>query len=168
MNKSAKPIPDGYHTATPYLFIKGAARALDFYKQAFGATEFMRMDGPGGKIMHAEIKIGDSPIMLADECPEMGARAPEPSGGTGGLLLLYVSDVDAVTACATAAGAKIVRPVENQFYGDRSATILDPFGHSWTIATHIEDVPPEEMHRRMEAMKQRAQASAPAAATAAS
>ena len=149
---SVKPIPDGYHTVTPYLIVKGAARALDFYKKAFGATELFRMPGPGGKIMHAEIKIGDSPIMLADEFPEMDARGPQSLGGTPVGLCLYVEDVDARFAKAVAAGGKVLRPVVDQFYGDRSGTVADPFGHKWTIATHKEDVSPEEMKRRMAAM----------------
>jgi len=151
---TTKAIPDGYHTATPYLIVKGAAQALDFYKRAFGATEKMRMDGPGGKVMHAEIKIGDSPIMLADEFPQMNALSPQALGGSPVFLLLYVQDVDGMVAQATAAGAKIVKPVQDQFYGDRSGTLSDPFGHLWTIATHKEDVSPEEMQKRMAGMKQ--------------
>jgi PhnB protein len=149
----AKPIPDGYHTVTPYLIVKGAAQALDFYKLAFGAQELVRMPGPGGAIMHAEIKIGDSPIMLADEFPQMNALSPQTIGGTPVLIALYVEDVDKLTDQAIAAGAKVEQPLKNQFYGDRSATLLDPFGHRWTIATHIEDVSGEEMQRRMDAMK---------------
>ena len=143
-----KPIPDGYHTATPYLIVNGAAQALEFYKKAFGATEMMRFPGPGGKIMHAEIKIGDSPIMLADEAPEMGARSPKTVGGTPVSLLLYVEDVDAWASKAVAAGAKVQRPVQDQFYGDRTGTFEDPFGHVWSIATHKEDVSLEEMQKR--------------------
>jgi PhnB protein len=144
----AKPIPDGYHTVTPYLIVNGAAQALEFYKKAFGATEMMRFPGPGGKIMHAEIKIGDSPIMLADEAPEMGARSPKTIGGTPVSLLLYVEDVDAWASKAVAAGAKVQRPVQDQFYGDRTGTFEDPFGHVWSIATHKEDVSLEEMQKR--------------------
>jgi PhnB protein len=144
----AKPIPDGYHTVTPYLIVNGAAQALEFYKKAFGATEMMRFPGPGGKIMHAEIKIGDSPIMLADEAPEMGARSPKTIGGTPLSLLLYVEDVDAWASKAVAAGAKVQRPVQDQFYGDRTGTFEDPFGHVWSIATHKEDVSLEEMQKR--------------------
>jgi PhnB protein len=152
---SVKPIPDGYHTVTPYLIVKDAARALDFYKEAFGATASMCMAGPGGKVMHAEIKIGDSAIMMADEFPEMGARSPQTYGGTPVSLALYVEDVDTVAGQAIAAGAKVLRPVADQFYGDRTGTLEDPFGHVWTIATHKEDVTPEEMQRRSEAfMKQ--------------
>jgi PhnB protein len=148
MKDKPNPIPQGYHTATPYLIVRDAARALDFYKQAFGAIETMRFPGPGGKVMHAEIKIGDSPIMLADECPEMGARSPQSLGGSPVSLMLYVEDVDGLTKQALDAGATVLRPVQDQFYGDRSGMITDPFGHSWSIATHIEDVPPEELARR--------------------
>jgi PhnB protein len=145
----AKPKPEGYHTATPYLIIDGAARALDFYKTAFSATEMMRMADPKtGKVGHAEIKIGDSPIMLADEYPEMGYRGPKALGGTAVSIMLYVDDVDAMAKQAQAAGAKVLRPVQDQFYGDRSGTFEDPFGHVWTIATHKEDIPPEEMKKR--------------------
>ena len=146
-----KPIPEGYHTVTPYLIIRGAARALDFYKQGFGATELMRLAGPDGKIGHAEIKIGDSPIMLADEFPEMGFSGPQTIGGSPVCILLYVEDVDARFRQALAAGAKELRPVKDQFYGDRAGTLADPFGHLWTIATHKEDVSPEEINRRYEA-----------------
>jgi PhnB protein len=147
-----KYIPDGYHTATPYLIVTGAARALEFYKKAFGAAEVVRMDGPDGKVMHAEIKIGDSHIMLADEFPEMDARSPQTIGGTPVSLMLYLEDADAVTARAVSAGAKLLRPVEDQFYGDRCGTIADPFGHKWTIATHKEDLSPEEMQKRVAAL----------------
>lgn len=150
---AVKPIPDGYHTVTPYLIIKGAAAALDFYQRALGAREVVRMPGPDGKVMHAEIQIGDSMIMLADEFPEMGALSPQTIGGTAVGLCLYIPDVDAVFQQAVAAGAKIERPLQNQFYGDRSGTIIDPFGHKWTLSTHIEDVSPEEMQRRMAAMQ---------------
>ena len=143
-----KPIPDGYHTATPYLIIKDAAKAIEFYKKAFGAKEMMRMSQPDGRIGHAEIKIGDSPIMLADEFPEMGARSPQSLGGSPVSILLYVEDVNACAEQAVAAGAKVVRPVKDQFYGDRSGSFEDPFGHQWHIATHVEDVAPEEMHKR--------------------
>jgi PhnB protein len=156
---SVKPIPDGYHTATPYLYIKGAADAIEFYKKAFGAVELFRMDGPGGTIGHAEIKIGDSPIMLADEFPDMGAVSPTTLGGAGVSILLYVEDVDAMAAQAVAAGAKVLQPVENKFYGDRMGSLQDPFGHQWHLGTHIEDVSPEEMGRRHEEfMKQMAAA----------
>jgi PhnB protein len=149
---AVKPIPDGYHSATPYLVIKGAAAALDFYKKAFGATELMRFPGPGGVLMHAEMKIGDSPIMLADEMPGMPHHSPLHYGGTPVSIALYVEDADAVFTRAVAAGAKVRQPMQDQFYGDRSGTIEDPYGHVWTIATHKEDVSVEEMTKRMAAM----------------
>jgi PhnB protein len=148
---AVRPIPEGYHSVTPYLIVKDAARALEYYKQAFGASELMRHVGPGGKIGHAEIKVGDSVIMLADEFPEVGARSPEAFGGSPVSLLLYVEDVDAVFARALARGAREKRPLKDQFYGDRSGTLVDPFGHAWTVATHTEDVPPDEMQRRADA-----------------
>lgn len=143
-----KPIPDGYHSVTPYLYIDGAARAIDFYKQAFGAVEVMRLESSGGKIGHAEIKIGDSHVMLADEFPDMGARGPHTIGGTAVGLMVYLPDVDVVVDRAVKAGATLERPVENKFYGDRTGGIIDPFGHRWYISTHVEDVPPEEMEKR--------------------
>jgi PhnB protein len=150
-----KPVPDGYSTVTPYLIISDAAAAIEFYKKAFGATERMRLAAPDGKVGHAEIQIGDSPIMLADEFPEMGARSPQTIGGTPVGLALYVENVDAQFERAVAAGAKVLRPLQDQFYGDRSGTLKDPFGHQWTLASHIEDVTPEEITRRFEAaMKQ--------------
>ena len=153
-----KPIPNGYHTATPYLIVKDAASAIDFYKKAFGATELFRMAGPGGRVMHAEIKIGNSPIMMADECPEMRARSPQSVGGSPVGIYLYVEDVDALFNQAVAAGAKVTRPVQDQFYGDRAGGLEDPFGHVWHVATHKEDVAPEEIYRRFEAaMKQPSQ-----------
>jgi PhnB protein len=145
---AVKPIPEGYHSVTPYLIISGAAKALEFYKKALGATEVMRLDH-GGKIGHAEIKLGDSHVMLADEFPEMGVRSPLSIGGTPVGICLYVPNVDAVFKQAVDAGAKVDRPVQDQFYGDRSGTVIDPFGHKWTIATHIEDVSPEEIGKRM-------------------
>jgi PhnB protein len=149
MAKAAKPIPDGYHTVTPYLIIKGAAKALDFYKKAFSATELMRLADPkSDNIGHAEIKIGDSTIMLADEYPDMGYRSPKSLGGTPVSLMLYVKDVDGLARQAVAAGAKELRPVKDQFYGDRSGTFEDPFGHVWTIATHTEDLTPDEIEKR--------------------
>ncbi len=152
MARSTKPIPDGYHTATPYLRIKGAARAIDFYKAAFGAEEMMRMMMPDGQtLMHAEIKIGDSPIMLGDEMPEWGALSPQTIGGTGGGVMLYVKDVDATVARAAAAGATVTMPPADMFWGDRYAKLMDPFGHEWAVATHIEDVPPDEMEQRAQA-----------------
>lgn len=151
---SVQSIPDGYHSLTPYLIVDGATRALDFYAKAFGATELMRMPGPDGKIGHAELQVGNSRFMLADECPEMGASAPGRLGGTPVHLLLYVPDCDHVFARALAAGGREQRPMRDQFYGDRSGTLIDPFGHSWTVATHVEDVPPDEMERRAAAAMQ--------------
>lgn len=152
---ATQSIPQGYHTATPYLIVKAAAQALEFYKQAFNATELMRLTDPAGKIGHAEFKIGNSPIMIADEVPEMGFRSPQTLGGSPVSLLLYVEDVDAQFNQAIASGGKSLRPVEDQFWGDRSGSLEDPYGHVWTIATHIEDVPPEEIERRFETdMKQ--------------
>jgi len=148
---NVKPIPEGYHSITPYLFIKGAAAAIEFYKSVFGATERMRMPGPDGRIMHAELKIGDSVVMLSDENPQMGALSPQTIGGTGSGVNVYVADVDAATQKAVDLGAQLVRPVKDQFYGDRSGSIIDPFGHLWSVATHVEDVAPEEMQRRMKA-----------------
>ena len=145
------PIPEGYHSVTPYLVMKNAAAAIEFYKKAFGAVELFRMAGPGGKIGHAEIKIGDSPVMLADEYPDMGFKGPESLGGTPVSLMIYVDDVDKIYPQAIAAGGKEVRPLQNQFYGDRSGTLTDPFGHVWTISTHVEDVPEEELAKRAEA-----------------
>ena len=155
---AVKPIPEGYHTVTPYLVVENASAALDFYKKAFGAHEVVRMDAPGGKIAHAEIKIGDSMIMLADEMPGTGARSPKALGGTGTGVMLYVPDADAVFKQATAAGAKVEMPIADQFWGDRYGKLTDPFGHSWSIATHKEDVAPEEMKRRAkDAMSKMAQ-----------
>ena len=152
MTSTTKPIPDGYHSVTPYLCVNDAARAIEFYKQAFGATEVLRFEAPGGKIGHAEIKIGDSQIMLADEFPEMGFRSPQTIGGSPVALYLYVEDVDALADQAVAAGAKLVKPVKDQFYGDRNGQLEDPFGHAWYISTHTEDVSPEELHKRVAAM----------------
>jgi PhnB protein len=149
MTGKVKPIPDGYHTATPYLIVKGAAKAIDFYKKAFGATELMRMGED--KIHHAEIRIGTSPIMLADEFPEMGAVSPESLGGSPITIMLYVENVDAVFNQAVAAGAIVERPIADQFYGDRTGGVKDPFGHKWYIATHIEDVSMEELNKRAKA-----------------
>ena len=151
-----KPIPDGYHSVTPYLIVKGAAAALDFYNAAFGATELMRIEGPGGTIAHAEIKIGDSPLMLGEECPAWGASSPHSIGGTPVGIMIYCENADDLFAKAVGAGATVKKPLENQFYGDRSGTITDPWGHQWTVSTHIEDVSCEEMHRRMEAMSKQA------------
>ena len=152
---AVKPIPDGYHAVTPYLIVAGAARAIDFYRSVFGATEQMRIEGPGGSIGHAELRIGDSVVMLADEVPALGHKGPKAYGGTAVSLMLYVTDVDATVKRALAAGSKELRAVQDQFYGDRSGTLEDPFGHCWTVSTHTEDVLPDEMSRRAEqAMKQ--------------
>lgn len=153
MESAVKAQPDRYHTVTSYLIIAHAAEAVEFYKTVFGAVEEMRMGGPDGKIGHAELRIGDSIVMLADEFPDMNARSPKSIGGTPVSQLLYVDNADAVIGRALEAGAKLLRPAQDQFYGDRSGTIEDPFGHQWTIATHIEDVSQEEMQRRMAAMK---------------
>ena len=151
---SVKPIPDGYHTATPYLIVQNATAAIEFYKRALGATELMRLVDPEGKVGHAEIKIGNSPIMLADEAPTMGFRSPRSLGGSAVSLVIYTEDVDAQFRQATDAGAKVLMPVKDQFYGDRTGTLEDPFGHVWTLATHIEDVSPEEITRRAKAAMQ--------------
>jgi len=152
MAKSVKPIPDGYHTATPYLRVRGAAKAIEFYKKAFGAEEMVRMPSPDGKtIMHAELKIGDSPIMLGDEMKEMNALSPQSVGGSGGGVHLYVRDVDATVARAVAAGAKVTMPVADMFWGDRYGKLTDPFGHEWSVATHTEDLSPKEMDQRAKA-----------------
>lgn len=148
---TVKPIPDGYHTVTPYLILTGASSAIDFYVAAFGAKERMRMAGPDGKIGHAEILLGDSRVMLADEAPERGIQSPQSLGGAGVHLLLYVEDVDARFQRAVAAGGKVVRPLQDQFYGDRTGTLEDPFGHQWTLATHVEDLSDEEVRARLDA-----------------
>ena len=148
---TVSPIPEGYHSVTPYLVMKNAAAAIEFYKKAFGAVELLRMAAPGGKVGHAEIKIGDSPVMLADEYPDMGFKGPESLGGTPVSLMVYVDDVDRIYPQAIAAGGKEVRPLQNQFYGDRSGTLTDPFGHVWTVSTHVEDVTEEELAKRAEA-----------------
>ena len=157
MANKVKPIPEGYHTVTPYLIINGAAAALDFYQKAFSARELVRMPMPNGKIGHAEIRIGDSQIMLADE-PEgpvgdnpWNFKGPKSAGNTTVGICLYVEDVDALAKQAVAAGARELRPVVNQFYGDRSGTYEDPFGHVWTISTHVEDLTPEEIGKRAQA-----------------
>ena len=150
---SVKPVPDGYHTITPYLFVKGAAGAMEFYKKAFGAEELLRFPGQDGKVGHAELKIGNSVVMLADEYPEMGFKSPTTLGGPGFSMLVYVENVDVAFKQAIAAGATEIRPVKDEFYGDRVGTLKDPFGHIWSIATHKEDVTPEEMHRRAAAQK---------------
>jgi PhnB protein len=147
---NVKPIPEGYHSVTPYLIINGAAKAIDFYKKAFGATELFRMEH-GGKIGHAEIKIGDSPIMLSDELLEMGYKSPTTLGGTPVSIMLYVDDVDTIFKKAIAAGGEEQKPLQDQFYGDRSGCLKDPFGHVWNVATHTEDVSPEEIEKRLAA-----------------
>ena len=148
------PVPPGYHSVTPYLIVSDGKQAIEFYKRAFGATEVLRLQSPDGKIGHAEVKIGDCHVMLADEFPEMGAKSPQTIGGTPVGFCIYLANVDAAFDKAIAAGGKVERPVQDQFYGDRSGTLIDPLGHKWTLATHIEDVPPEEMKKRMaEAMK---------------
>lgn len=141
-------IPKGYNSITPYLIIKNAAKAIEFYKKAFGATEVFRMDDANGRVGHAELMIGDSHLMLADEHPEMGYRSATTIGATPVSLHLYIEDCDAVVERAVAAGAKLERPVEDRFYGDRNGTVHDPFGHVWTVATHVEDVSAEEMEER--------------------
>jgi PhnB protein len=145
-----QPVPQGYPRLSPYLCVDGAARAIEFYTDVLGAIERMRMDGPDGRIGHAELELGDSVIMLADESPDMGFLSPTRIGGTAVTLHAYVEDVDAVFERALAAGAKALRPVENQFYGDRSGQFEDPFGHRWNVASHVEDVDAEEMARRAE------------------
>ena len=146
-----KPIPDGYPRVTPYLCVDDAAKAIEFYKEALGAEERMRMDGPDGRIGHAELAIGDSVIMLADEYPDVGALSAKTVGGTPVSIHVYVEDVDDTFARAVKAGAKELRPVEDQFYGERTGWLEDPFGHRWSVASHVEDVSPEEMQERMAA-----------------
>ena len=145
----AKPIPDEYPRVMPYLIVDGAAAAIDFYKSVFGATERMRLPGSDGRIGHAELEIGDAVIMLADENPRMGIRGPKAIGGTPVTIHVYVEDSDATFERAVGAGATAVRPMENRFYGDRSGQFEDPFGHSWDVSTHVEDVPPDEMEKRV-------------------
>jgi PhnB protein len=149
---AVKSKPDGYHTITPYLIVRGGAAAIDYYKAAFGAEELVRMPGPGGTIGHAEIRIGDSVVMLADESPAAGHRSPQSLNGSPVGLAVYVEDVDTRFNQAIAAGGKVIKPLADQFYGDRSGTLVDPFGHQWTLATHVEDVSPEEMRKRMDAL----------------
>ncbi|HLP01068.1 MAG TPA: VOC family protein [Opitutaceae bacterium] len=158
MNTQPNFKPAQYHTATPYLTVRGAARALAFYQQAFGAKELFRIDDSEGRVGHAEIQIGDSIIMLSDEYPDMGSVGPETLGGTAVSLLIYVEDCDAVYDRAVKAGAHPTRPLQNMFYGDRSGTVKDPFGHQWLIATHVEDVAPEELMRRARAAMGQTQA----------
>jgi PhnB protein len=148
---SVKPIPEGYHSVTPYLIVRGGADAIEFYKKAFGAVELFRMPSPDGKIGHAEIKVGDSPIMLADEYPDMGYTGPQSLGGSPVSLMIYVDDVDTVFNQAVEAGATVKEALQDKFYGDRIGTVIDPFGHRWHLATHKEDVSMEEMERRAKA-----------------
>ena len=148
---AVKPIPDGYHTVTPYLVVEDAAAAIDYYKKAFGATERGRMEGPDGKIGHAEVQIGDAVVMLSDPVPQGSTRPPIELGGTTSSVVLYVEDVDAVVERAVDAGGIVVMEVADQFWGDRFGTITDPFGHVWSVATHVEDVPREEMEQRAKA-----------------
>lgn len=145
---SVKPIPDGYHSLQPYLAVDDAAKAIEWYTRALGAKELFRMDGPGGTIGHAELQIGDSVFMLSDPFPQASTKPPKELGGTTSSVMLYVEDVDATVKQAVDAGATVTMEVGDQFWGDRFGSIADPFGHSWSIATHIEDVPPDEMERR--------------------
>jgi PhnB protein len=145
-----KEIPKGFHTVTPYLIVTDGARAIDFYKRAFGAEELLRLDGPDGKVAHAELKIGDSIIMLSEEMPGH-TRSPQSLGGTAVDIMLYVKDADQVFNRAVAAGAKVAMPLSDMFWGDRYGQVTDPFGHSWSLATHKEDVPPEELRKRTKA-----------------
>jgi PhnB protein len=151
MPEQVRPVPEGYHTTTPYLTVNDAAGAIDFYKRAFGATEIARMDGPPGKIAHAEIKIGDSMIMLSDEMPGSDVRSPKSLGGTSMSIFLYVEKVDSVFKQAVSAGAKSTMEPADMFWGDRFGKLIDPYGHSWALATHIEDVTPAEMEKRTQA-----------------
>lgn len=158
----AKPIPDGYHSLTPHLVVRDAARAIDFYKRAFGATEIARMAGPGGKVMHAEIQIGDSRLMLADEFPQMKCMSPLSIGGTGTTIHLYVEDADSAFKRAVDAGATTQMPLADMFWGDRYGQVVDPFGHQWSIATHKRDMTEAEMRKAgEEAMKQMSAGGAP-------
>lgn len=147
---TVKPIPDGFHTVTPHLVIRGAAKAIEFYKKALGAEEISRMPGPDGRLMHAQLRIGTSPLMIVDEYPEWGARGPETIGGTSVCLHLYVQDCDAAMKRAEAAGAKVTMPAQDTFWGDRYGKLLDPFGHEWSIATHKRDMTPAEIVKAME------------------
>ncbi|MBK5962681.1 glyoxalase [Thiocystis minor] len=149
---TVRPIPDGYHSITPYLSIQGAAAAIDFYQRALGATESFRLAAPDGTIVHAEIRIGDSVVMLADSCASSPFRSPAALSGSSVGLHFYIEDVDTLFARALAAGATAVEPLKDQFYGDRTGTLMDPFGHLWFLATHVEDVAPEEIDRRAAAL----------------
>lgn len=153
MEKQVNPIPQGYHSLTPYLIVKDAKRAIEFYKKAFGAKELFRMDAPNGMIGHCELQIGDSRVMMSDEFPDMGTKAPKP-GETGSSfsLLIYIENVDDVFKRAVEAGAKVIRPLKNEFYGDRMGIVQDPFGHNWNLGMHVEDVSEAEMKKRAEKM----------------
>lgn len=155
MTSTVRPIPEGYHTVTPYLSIDGAAAAIEFYKKAFGAKELFRMEQAAGRVGHAELQIGDSRVMLADEYPEMNFRGPSSIGATPVMLHLYVEDVDAAFARAVAAGAKVTRPLRDEFYGDRTGSVEDPFGHRWSLATHVRDVSEEEMQKQAAAASEK-------------
>ena len=157
MAKNVSPIPRGYHTVTPYLAVRNAAQALDFYKRAFGAEEVMRMNGPQGTVSHAEIKIGDSIVMIAEEAASSGLRSPQSLGGSTASVFLYLNDVDATFKQAVSAGAKSQQPVTDMFWGDRYGRLTDPYGHLWSLATHIEDVAPEEMQKRAQEATKTAQ-----------
>jgi uncharacterized glyoxalase superfamily protein PhnB len=148
MGTKAKPIPEGFHTLTPHIVVRDATKAIEFYKKAFGAEEICRMPGPDGKIMHAELKIGDSMLMLVDELPEMGCRSPQTFKGTSVILHLYVQDVDVAVKKAVSAGATVTMPISDQFWGDRYGKLTDPYGHEWSMATHKEDLTPEEIGKR--------------------
>jgi PhnB protein len=148
MHMATKPIPEGYHTVTPYLSVDDAAKAIDYYKKAFGAKERVRMDAPGGKIGHAELEIGDSLVMLADSFPQSSTKPPKELGGTSASVFMYVEDVDAVVKRAVDEGATVTMEVADQFWGDRFGSVQDPFGHSWALATHVEDLSPEEIEER--------------------
>ena len=148
---SVKPIPEGYHSVTPYLIVRGAAAAIDYYTKAFGAKELFRFPAPDGKIGHAEIKVGDAPIMIADEYPDMGYQGPQSLGGSPVSLMIYVEDVDTVFNRAVESGGTVKEALQDKFYGDRMGTVVDPFGHIWHVATHKEDVSTEEMERRAKA-----------------
>lgn len=161
MAGQAKPIPPGYHTVTPYLILNDASRAIEFYKKAFGAQLVVRMDGPAGKIAHAEIKIGDSMLMLSDEMPGASGKSPHSLGGSSVGIFLYLENVDSVFNQAISAGAKAEMPPADMFWGDRFGKLIDPFGHQWALATHVEDLSPEEMQKRSEeAMAKMAQGAA--------
>jgi PhnB protein len=149
MSKNVKPIPDSYTAITPYLICKDNKAAVDFYQRAFGAEAIVKMDGPGGIVVHAEMKFGNAMVMMGEESPEMGFKSPKLLGGSTVGIVLYVNDCDAVVKTAVDAGAKILRPLKDQFYGDRSATLEDPFGHTWTVSTHKEDLTPQEIGERM-------------------